>query len=86
MPKKFNKERLKAFITRRKTNALGLIILTIASALITLLCALSGFKRTGVLVFVTSALIALCLLYALKNRKSFRTMKSFKGWRKKKNI
>lgn len=84
MPRKFNKERLKAFIARRKINALGLTIITCASALITLCCALTGFKRTEILVIVTIALIALCLLQAFKNRKSFRTMKSFKGWLKKK--
>ena len=84
MPRKFNKERLKAFIARRKINALGLTVITAASAIITLYCALTGFKRTDVLVFVTIALIVLCLIQAFKNKKAFRTMKSFKGWRKKK--
>lgn len=83
MPRKFNKERLKAFIARRKINALGLSIITAASALITLFCATTGFKRTEILVIVTIALVILCVLQAFKNRKSFRTMKSFKGWRKK---
>jgi len=84
MARKFNKERLKAFIARRKSNTLGLTMITAASALITLHCALTGFKRTDVLICVTIALIALCLLQAFKNRKAFRTMKSFRGWRKKK--
>ena len=84
MPRKFNKERLKSFIARRKINALGLTVITAASALITLYCALTGFKRTDILVFVTIALIVLCLIQAFKNKKAFRTMKSFKGWRKKK--
>jgi len=83
MSRKFNKERLKAFIARRKINALGLTLITAGSALITLYCALTGFKRTGILIFVTIALVALCLLQAFKTRKPFRTMKSFKGWRKK---
>ena len=62
----------------------GETVITAASALITLYCALTGFKRTDVLVFVTIALIVLCLIQAFKNKKAFRTMKSFKGWRKKK--
>lgn len=84
MPRRFNKERLKAFIARRKINALGLSVITAASVLITLFCAMTGFKRTEILVIVTIALIALCLLQAFKNKKAFRTMKSFRGWRKKK--
>jgi len=84
MPRKFNRTSLKAFIARRKTNTLGLTIITAASALITLICAMTGFKRTNVLAVVTILLIALCLLQAFKYRKSFRTIKSFKGSRKKK--
>jgi len=85
MPRKFNKSRLKAFIARRKINALGLTIITAASVLITLLCALTGFKRTDVLAVVTILLVLLCLLQAFKYRKSFRTMKSFRGSGKKKS-
>lgn len=84
MLRRFNKERLKAFIARRKINALGLSVITAASVLITLFCSMTGFKRTEILIIVTIALIVLCLLQAFKNRKAFRTMKSFKGWRKKK--
>ena len=84
MSRKFNRERLKAFMTRRKINALGLSVITAASALITLICAMTDFKRTEILVIVTIALVVLCLIQAFKNRKAFRTMKSFRGWRKKK--
>ena len=84
MSRKFNRSSLKAFIARRRSNALGLTIITAASALITLLCAMTGFKHTDVLVVVTILLLALCLIQALKYRKSFRTIKSFKGSRKKK--
>ena len=84
MPRPFNRGRLKAFIARRKTNALGLTIITAASALITLICAIIGFKRTDVLTFVTVLLIALCLIQALKYKTAFRTMKSFRGSKKKK--
>jgi len=85
MPGTFNKRSLKAFMTRRRINALGLTIITAASALITLICALIDFKRTDVLAVVTILLFALCLLQAFKYRKSFRTMKSFRGTRKKKS-
>ena len=85
MPRKINRNSLKAFLARRRTNALGLTIITAASAVITLICAMTGFKRTDVLAIVTVLLITLCLLQAFKYRKSFRTMKSFKGFRKKKS-
>lgn len=83
MPRKINRSRLKAFIERRKTNALGLTLITAASAMITLICAITGFKRTGMLAFVTILLIVLCLIQAIKYKKPFRTLKSFKGLRKK---
>ena len=85
MPRKINRTSLKSFIARRKTNTLGLIIITAASALITLICALKGFKRTDVLAVVTVLFILLCLLQAFKYQKLFRTMKSFRGSRKKKS-
>jgi len=85
MPKMLNKTRLKAFLSRRKSNSLGLIIITGASALITLICALTNYKRTEVLVFVTVFLIILCLIQAYKNKKAFRTMKSSKSFHKKKS-
>ncbi len=76
---KLNKKKLAAFIQRRKINALGLTVITAASAVITLLCALTGFKHTDVLVLVTIAMVALCLVQYFRNRKGFRTMHSFKG-------
>lgn len=84
MAKKINSHSLKSFIARRKSNALGLTIITGASALITLVCALFSFKRTDILALVTALLFALCILQAFKYRKSFRTMKSFKGHGKRK--
>lgn len=86
MPESFNRSSLKSFIARRKSNTLGLTIITAASVIITLICALTSFKHTDVLVIVTVLFIALCLLQALKYKKSFRTMKSFKGSRKKKTV
>ena len=82
--KGFNKERLRAFIQRRRINALGLLVLTFLSAIITIFCALTGFARTNILAIVTLLLVVLCLIQEVKLRKSFRTIKSFKGSRKKK--
>lgn len=76
---KLNKKKLSAFIQRRKINALGLTVITAASAVITLLCALTGFKHTDVLVLVTIAMVVLCLVQYFRNRKGFRTMHAFKG-------
>ena len=85
MPGRINRASLKAFIARRRTNALGLTIITAASAVITLICAMTNFKRTDVLAVITVLLAALCLLQAFRYKKSFRTMKSAKGFRKKKS-
>ena len=83
MPKAFNRKKLAAFVQRRKINALGLTVITGASAIITLLCAMTGFKHTDILVMVTIALVLLCLVQYFRNRKGFRTMPKFKGFRKK---
>jgi len=79
MSKGINRKRLAAFIQRRKINALGLTLITAASAVITLLCALTSFKHTDVIALVTIALVALCLVQYFRNRKGFRTMHAFKG-------
>ena len=84
MANKLNRERLKAFILRRKLNAFGLLSITVASVLITLLCALIGFPRTDILAGVTVLLVVLCFVQAFRMRSSFRTIRSFKGSRKKK--
>lgn len=83
MAKAFNRKNLAAFIQRRKINALGLTVITGASAIITLLCAMTGFAHTDVLVLVTIALVVLCFVQYLQNRKGFRTIHKFKGFRKK---
>ena len=84
MANKLNRERLKAFILRRKLNAFGLLFITVASVLITLLCALIGFPRTDILAVVTVLRVVLCFVQAFRMRSSFRTIRSFKGSRKKK--
>lgn len=81
----FHKEKLKAFIQRRKANALGLLVITFSAALITALCALRGFARTDVLATITVLLVALCLIQEIKLRRAFRTIHAFKGVRKKKD-
>ena len=79
MAKAFNRKKLAAFIQRRKINALGLTVLTSASGIITLICAATGFAHTDVLVLVTVAMIALCLIQYFRTRKGFKTMRSFRG-------
>lgn len=83
MAKGINRKKLAAFIQRRKINALGLTVITAASAIITLLCALTGFRHTDVLALVTIAMVVLCLVQYFRNRRGFRTMRAFKGSRKK---
>lgn len=82
--KGFNQERLRAFIQRRRINALGLLILTFMSAIMTIICALQGFSRTSILAVITVLLVVLCLIQEIKLRRSYRTIRSFKGSRKKK--
>ena len=40
------RQRFKNFILRRKLNVLGLLVITVMSALITLVCAIRGFVYT----------------------------------------
>ncbi len=84
MARKLNREKLKAFIERRKINTFGLMVITAVSAVITLACALSGFARTDLLALVTLLLVVLCVVQMYKMRSSFRTIRSFKGSRKRK--
>ena len=83
---RFNKEKFKAFLIRRRTNSFGLFVITLTSALITLICGLRGIsaKKLDILIWVTVALIVLCFIQAFKMRKSFKTIRAFKGHRKKK--
>ena len=83
MAKVFNRKKLTEFIQRRKINALGLTVLTAASVIIALICALTGFEHTDIIVLASIAMVVLCLLQYFKNRKGFRTMHAFKVSRKK---
>ena len=82
--KGFKKERLRLFIQRRKINALSLLVITFASAIITIICAIQGFDRTDILAMVTAALVVLCIIQEYKMRRSYRTLHAFKGSPKKK--
>lgn len=84
LKKKINKDVLKAFIHRRKINALGLIVITAVSACFTLLGALTGFSRTHILAIITVLMVLLCLVQMLKNGRGFRTLRTSKTLHKKK--
>ena len=80
-----NRKRFKEFMLRRKLNAFGLLSVTVISLVITLICAVTHFKRTDVLIIVSFLLVLLCLIQWIKMRRSFRTLKSSKGFRRKRN-
>ena len=75
------RQRFKNFILRRKLNVLGLLVITVMSALITLVCAIRGFVYTDILFIVSLLLVALCFVQSIKLKKSFRTIRHFKGSR-----
>ena len=75
------RQRFKNFILRRKLHVLGLLVITVMSALITLVCAIRGFVYTDILFIVSLLLVALCFLQSIKLKKSFRTIHHFKGSR-----
>jgi len=86
MAARFNKEKFKEIILRRKLNAFGLHAITVMSAVITLICALTGIssRKLDLLVWVTIALVLLCFIQTFKMRRSFRTIRSKSLHRKKK--
>ena len=73
-PKPSKRQRFKNFILRRKLNVLGLLVITVMSALITLVCAIRGFVYTDILFIVSLLLVALCFVQSIKLKKSFRTL------------
>ena len=84
MKKPLNREKLRAFIQRRRINAAGLLVITLFSAVITVICAFKRFPRTDLLAVVTLLLVLLCFIQELKLRSSFRTLRSFKGFHRRK--
>ena len=73
-PKPSKRQRFKNFILRRKLNTLGLLVITLMSGLITIVCAVRGFSHTDILIFVTVLLVILCFVQKVKLRKSFRCL------------
>ena len=84
MAGKFNGEKLKTFLYRRRSNTIGLMLITALSIALTLICAFIGFKRTNVLAGVCVLLGLLCAVQYLRVRRSYRTIHAFKGTRKRK--
>lgn len=86
MANKLNRERLKAFFFRRRINFMTLLVITFLSIAVTLFCRMTGFipGRIVILEIVSLLLIVLCIVQAYRMRRSFRTMRNFKGRRKKK--
>ena len=84
MAKFFHRKKLTAFLQRRRINALGLTVITAASVIISLICVMTNFAHTDILILVSIVMVVLCLLQYFKNRKGFRTMHAFKVSKKKK--
>ena len=82
--RRFDHKKLKAFIFRKRANFFGLLAITVISAIATVILALLHSRRTGILVVVTVLLALLCALQSYKMHSSYRTMPSFRGFRKKK--
>lgn len=78
-----SRERLKAFLLRRRLNAFGLLTITAGSLAVTLIAGLCGFAHTDLLALVALLLVALCFVQGYRMRSSFRTMRSFRGFRRK---
>lgn len=86
MGKTINRKKLGEFFLRRKMNFLSLLAVTLMSIAVTIICALTGFirERLGILVLVSVLLMMLCIIQTFRMKSSFRTMKDFKGKRKRK--
>lgn len=84
MKNHINRERLKAFIIRRRANFIGLVIITLLSVLSTLLLYAVHSSKADVLALVSVLLILLCFVQTYKMKSSYRTIPSFRGFRKRK--
>lgn len=85
MNKMLNKKKLKEFLLRRRLNYLSLVCVTLLSVIATILCLFFGLipGRVHILVIVSVLLMLLCIIQEMRMKRSFRTMKSFRGVRKK---
>ena len=77
-------DKLREFVQRRRINTIGVFLLTLLSLVLTILGALVSFPRTYILAFVTVMLTLLCAMQVLKLRKGFRTIRDFRGFRRRK--
>lgn len=86
MANHLNKKKLREFFFRRRINFVTLVTITLLSVAAMLICRATGFipGRIVILELVSLLLIVLCLVQAFRMRRSFRTMRDFKGRRKKK--
>lgn len=86
MANKLNKKKLREFFFRRRINFMTLVAITLLSIAVMLICRFTGFipGRIVILEIVCLLLIILCAVQAFRMRRSFRTMKDFKGKRRKK--
>ena len=76
-------DKLREFIQRRRINTIGVFMLTLLSLVLTIVGALVSFPRTYILAFVTVMLTLLCAMQVLKLRKGFRTIRDFRGSRRR---
>ena len=76
-------DKLRAFIERRRINTIGLLVLTLFSLVLTILGALVSFPRTYILAFVTVMLVLLSAVQIFKLRSGFRTIRDFRGYRRR---
>ncbi len=85
MANRINRRKWKEFFFRRKINMTTLLVITLMSVVITGICLIAGFlpERITLLELVTAALIVLSIVQTYRMKSSFRTMKDFKGKRKK---
>ena len=85
MANDINKKRLREFFFRRRINFVTLLVITLLSIAATIVCRLAGFipGRLVILELVSLLLLILCVIQTYRMRRSFRTMKEFKGKRKK---
>ena len=85
MANRINRRKWKELFFRRKINMTTLLVITLMSVVITGICLIAGFlpERITLLELVTAALIVLSIVQTYRMKSSFRTMKDFKGKRKK---
>ena len=77
-------DKLREFIQRRRINTIGVFLLTLLSLVLTILGALFSFPRTYILAFVTVMLTLLSAVQIFKLRSGFRTIRDFRGFRRRK--